>query len=75
LAETATTVVVKVAVDAPAGTLAVDGTVAAEFWLLSATLNPPAKAGLLRVTVQVAEPGAVTVAGVQERLLTVSNTG
>jgi hypothetical protein len=36
--------------------------------------NPPTKAVLLRVIVQVAEPGAVTVADAQERLLTAGIT-
>jgi hypothetical protein len=75
LVVTAPTVALKVAVDAPEVTETVDGTVAATFWLASATLNPPDRAGLLRVTVQVAEPGALTVAGEQERLLTDGDTG
>jgi hypothetical protein len=75
LAETAPTVAENVPLEAPAETESVEGTAAAEFWLASATLNPPARAGLLRVTVQVAEPGALTVAGEQERLLTAGDTG
>jgi hypothetical protein len=74
-AETAPTVAENVALEAPAETDRVAGTVAAELWLVSATLNPPVSAGLLRVTVQLAEPGALTVAGEQERPLTAGDTG
>lgn len=44
---------VNVAVVAPAGTVTLEGTCAAELLLESATCAPPARAGALRVTVPV----------------------
>jgi hypothetical protein len=69
--ETVATVAVKLALEAPAGTVRAGGAVAFESLLARVTPNPPVNAAELRVTVQAADPGAVTLAGVQETLLSV----
>ena len=67
--ETVATVAVKFAVDAPASTVTDAGTLTFELLLERVTLNPPEGAAEVSVTVQVDDPGEVTVAGLQERLL------
>jgi hypothetical protein len=62
---------VKVPVKAPAATITLAGTVTLVLLLDRATLDPPVTPAELSVTVQAEEPAPVTVAGVQERLLTV----
>ncbi len=57
----------KLAVKAPEETMIVDGKVTVVLLLDSATLVPPAGAAVVRVTVQVDVPGALTVAGEQLR--------
>jgi hypothetical protein len=69
--ETDATVAVKAAVEAPAATETVAGTVTLVLLLASATLSPPAGATPLRPTLQEEVPGAVTLAGLQVRLVTV----
>ncbi len=51
----------------PAATVTVPGTVTEEFPLDRLTAAPVPPAGLFSVTVQVADPGALTVAGAQVR--------
>ncbi|OLE15560.1 MAG: hypothetical protein AUI36_37980 [Cyanobacteria bacterium 13_1_40CM_2_61_4] len=68
-AVTALVVTVNVALVAPAGTVTLAGTVAAELLLDSVTCAPPAGAGPLRVTVPVAEFPPMTLGG-----LTASDT-
>ena len=55
----------------PAGTVTLPGTVTLELLSDSATANPPLGAALLRATVQVEAPGAFTLAGVQDKPLSV----
>jgi hypothetical protein len=69
LVETAATVAVKAALDAPAAIVTLAGTVALELLLERATANPPAGAGALSPTLQAEVPGALTLAGAHERLL------
>jgi hypothetical protein len=64
-AVTAATRAVKLTLDAPAGTTVVAGTVTLGLLLESATLTPPDGATAVKARVQVAVPGAVTVAGEQ----------
>ena len=65
---TAATVAVKAALLSPEPMLTLPGTVIFVLLLSSATLEAPGVAAV-KVTVQVAVPGAFTVAGVQVRLL------
>lgn len=58
------------ALDAPAATVVLVGTVAFALLLESATANPPVSAALLRVTVQADDPGAFTLAGAHVNPLT-----
>jgi hypothetical protein len=60
---TAATVAVNPALLAPAGTVTVPGTVTLALLSASAAAKPPLAAGLLSVTVQFDEPGALTLAG------------
>jgi hypothetical protein len=62
-------VAVNVALEAPAATVTLPGTVTLAFPLDSETANPPVAAAPVRLTVQVALPGAVTELGLQLRLL------
>ena len=64
--DTDATVAVNVAVVAPAATVALAGTVTLALLLDNATTDPPVDAAALRVTVQAAEPGAVTLDGLHE---------
>jgi len=66
---TAPTVALKVVLLCPAGMLALAGTVTLALSLERAMVAPPESAAAVRVTVQVAFPGAFTVAGEQLRLL------
>lgn len=61
------TVAVNDALIWPAGTVTVPGTVIFELLLASETVDPPAGAALVSVTVQFDVPGALTVAGEQPR--------
>jgi hypothetical protein len=61
---------VKVPLEAPASTVIVDETVTFALLLAKVTVEPPEGAAELSPTVQVAEPGAATVAGRHERLVT-----
>ena len=63
---------VNVARVCPAATITLEGTVTVALLLDSETVVPPAGEVPLIVTVQVADPGPVTVAGVQLRLTTCS---
>ena len=63
------TVAVNVALEAPAATVTLPGAVTLAFPLDSDTANPPVAAAPVRLTVQVALPGAVTELGLQLRLL------
>jgi hypothetical protein len=63
------TVAVKVALVNPAPTLMLPGTVMLVLLLDSVTVDPPAGAAAVKVTVQLEVPGAFTVAGEQLRLL------
>ena len=66
LAATGIAVIAKVAVEAPAGTVTLVGTVAAEVLLLvKLTATPPVGAAPLSVTVPVDVPPPVTVAGLR----------
>jgi hypothetical protein len=56
----------------PAGTSTVEGTVTPALLLTSDTVVPPADAGPLSVTAQLAFPGATTLAGLQITLVTSS---
>jgi hypothetical protein len=60
---------------APAGTVTLPGTVTLELLSDNATANPPAGAAPLSVTVHEDDPGASTLAGVQDRLLNVTGGG
>lgn len=60
--ETLTAVAVKAAVVAPAGTMAVPGTVSAELLLVRTTGTPPAGAAAVSVTVQASEAAPVRFA-------------
>jgi hypothetical protein len=66
---TAPAVAPKVVLLCPAGMLALPGTVTLALLLERATVAPPEGVAAVRVTVQVAVPGAFTVAGEQLRLL------
>ncbi len=66
---TAATVAVKPTLDDDAGTVTVAGTLTLVFPLASVTGNPPAGAAALSVTVQAADPGGATLAGVQDNPL------
>jgi hypothetical protein len=68
-------VAVNPALEAPAGTVTLAGTPAAELLLLSEATYPPVSAAPLSVTVHAVEPGPVTVAGEQERLEMVGPVG
>jgi hypothetical protein len=63
---------VNAALLAPAGTGTLPGTVTLELLLPSVTPNPPAGAAPLRVTVQLAVPGALTLTGTQDKPLSVT---
>ena len=67
---TLATVALKVVLLCPAGILVLPGTVTLALLLERAIVAPPEGAAAVRVTVQVAVPGAFTVAGEQLRLLT-----
>jgi hypothetical protein len=67
---TANIVAVNVAVVAPTATVTLAGTVSLALPLDSVTVNGAPEAASLSVTVHVEEPGAFTLAGEQERLLT-----
>jgi hypothetical protein len=73
LVEIELTVAVKTALEAPAATDTVAGTLAAALLLASVTVRPDVVTPL-NVTVQVEVPGAVTVAGLQDSPLTVGAT-
>jgi hypothetical protein len=60
---TALVLTVKVALVVPAGTVTLDGTLAAPLLLESISCAPPAGAGLLSVTVPVDDCAPVTVEG------------
>ena len=64
------TVAVNCALDEPEATVTLPGTVTFALSSDRLTANPPAPAALLNVTVQVELPGAFTLAGEQDRLLT-----
>jgi len=66
---------VKLLVVAPAATVTLAGTVVFALLLDSATANPPPGAAPLSVTVQTEVPGAFTLDGTQERLLSVIPVG
>jgi hypothetical protein len=63
------TVAVKVALVSPAPTLTLAGTVMLALLLDKVTVEPPAGAAAVRLTVQLDVPGAFTVAGEQLKLL------
>src|SRR5258707_1354695 len=63
---TADVLILKVALLAPAGTVTLEGTLAAPLLLESMTCAPPAGAGPLNVTVPVEEFPPVTLAGFSE---------
>jgi hypothetical protein len=63
---------VKLALDCPAKTVTLEGTVTVELLLESATSVPPAGAVPLMVTVQVEVPGPAIVEGLQPRPVTCS---
>jgi hypothetical protein len=65
---TAPTVALKVVLLCPAITVALLGTVTLALLLERVMVNPPAGAGAVKPTVQVALPGAFTVAGKQLKL-------
>jgi hypothetical protein len=69
-AVTAEAVAVKLAVDAPAATVTEGGVLSAALLLDKVTRDPPAAAGEVKVTVQVAEAGPVMEDGLQLKLLT-----
>jgi hypothetical protein len=66
---TAPTVAMRVVLVCPAGMLALPGTVTLALLLERVMVAPPEGAAAVRVTVQVAVPGALTVAGEQLKLL------
>jgi hypothetical protein len=68
-AVTVATVAVKPALTAPAGTVKLAGMATLALLLARVTTNPPGSAAELRPAVHAAVPGAVTLAGVQVRLL------
>ena len=72
---TEATVAVKVPAEAPAATLRLAGTLTLVLLLDNTTLEPPARAAELSVTVHAAEPGAVTLAGLQVRPLGTGGAG
>jgi hypothetical protein len=59
---------------APAATVTLPGTVTLALLSDSVTANPPADAASFSVTVQEDEPGALTLAGVQDKALSVVAT-
>ena len=63
-------VAVKLAFEAPPRTVTLAGSVTAALLLTKATLNPAEGAELPSVTIQAADPGAFTVAGLHDRPLT-----
>jgi hypothetical protein len=63
------TVAVKVALVRPAPTATLAGTVILALLLDRVTVEPPAGAAAVRLTIQLEVPGAFTVAGEQLRLL------
>jgi hypothetical protein len=67
-----TAVAVKVAVVAEAATVTLAGTVRLALLLVKVTLDPPAGAAPLKVTVQVLVPAPVNDVGLQVRLLGVT---
>lgn len=69
---TAVAVAVNVTPVAPAPAATLAGTVAFALSLRRATVIPPPGAGALNATVQVAVAGALTLAGVHDRPLTVT---
>ena len=66
---TAPAVALKVVLFCPAATVAVLGTLTLALLLERATIAPPEGAAAVKLTVQVALPGALTVAGKQLTLL------
>jgi hypothetical protein len=66
-------VAVKEPVVAAAATVTLAGTVKLALLLVKVTADPPVGAGPLRVTVQALVPGPVKEAGLQVRLLTVTD--
>jgi hypothetical protein len=68
---TAETVAVNWALLAPATTVTLAGTVTLALLFWSVTPKPPIAAGPLSVTVHDDDPGAFTLAGVQDKLLSV----
>src|ERR1700694_1771940 len=56
----------KVTLVAPAGTITLEGTLAASLWLESVTCAPPAGAGPLSVTVPVEDVPPITLVGFSE---------
>jgi hypothetical protein len=72
LAEMLPAVAVKLAVAAPAATAADDGTVSSVLFEANATVDPPAGAAALNVTVQVADPFEATLLGAQLSVDTVT---
>jgi len=66
---TAPTVAPKVVLLCPAGMLALPGTITLALLLERVMVAPPEGAAAVRLTVQVAVPGAFTVAGEQLKLL------
>src|SRR5579864_4350993 len=66
---TASAVALKVVLLCPALIVALPGTVTLALLLERATVNPPAAAAAVKLTVQVVVPGAFTVPGAQLRLL------
>jgi hypothetical protein len=69
---TAPTVAVNPALEVPAATVTLAGTPTLALLSESATGNPPAAAVLCSVTVQLAEPGAFTLAGAQVTPLSIT---
>jgi hypothetical protein len=72
--ETDATVAVKLALDEPAGTVTLAGTVTAVLLLARVAVNPPVGAEVFRVTVQAADPGPMTLDGLHENPLSVGLT-
>jgi hypothetical protein len=71
---TAATVAVNPALPAPAGTVRLPGTVTLALLSASATAKPPLAAGLFNETVQLEDPGALTLAGVHVTAVSVTGT-